>query len=98
MSPASRFRMPLPEGQAPPAPRRMPIEPFARLVDPRELACGQCGAVCRYDSATGTRPDSPEFLKAAPDVWLYFFVDPVSDVLTVAAVCSEDCMQRLLRD
>jgi hypothetical protein len=72
-----------------------PKEPFRRLVDPRELSCGQCGEVCRYDSASGERPDSPEFLKPAPDVWLYFAIDPVSDTLVVSAACSEACMNLL---
>jgi hypothetical protein len=90
--------MPLPSGEAGEfrsAKRRMPIEPFARVVDSRELSCGQCGGLCRYDSASGHRPESPEFLKPAHGVWLYFSVDPVSDTLVVGAACSEECMNLL---
>lgn len=95
MSPANRYRMPLPTldltGGPPPS-----IEPFRRLVDVRRLSCAHCGVVCRYESAASGRPESPEFLKASADVWLGFVIDERTDTLELSLVCSERCLQALL--
>jgi len=74
------------------------VEPFPRLVDVRDLSCSACRAPCRYESSTGRHPGSPEFLRAHPDVWLGFVIDPKTDTLAVVAACSESCVQRLLRE
>lgn len=97
MSPANRFQMPMPEKPFPLGQREERPEPFPRVVEVRELPCAGCGAVCRYSSSTGTYAGSPEFLKAHPDVWFAFGVDPKTDTLDLLAACSEDCVQRLLR-
>ncbi len=52
MSPANRFQMPLPERPFPLGGREERAEPFARLVEGRELPCASCGIVCRYESAS----------------------------------------------
>lgn len=102
MSPANRFRMPLPEEPVTVVPLEgpihLPIEPFAKLADVRELSCAGCGRVCRYESCSSGHPGSPEFLRAHPDVWVSFIIDPRTDTLDLIAACSEGCVQRVLRE
>ncbi len=74
----------------------LPIEPFAKLAEVRALSCLGCRRICRYESSS-SGPGSLEFLRAHPDVWLSFVVDPRTDTLEVVAVCSEACTQRVLR-
>ena len=83
----------------------LPIEPFPKLVEVRDLSCSGCGRLCRYESSSsevegpGSRVQGPvrEFLRAHPDIWLSFVVDPRTDTLDVVAACSEACVQRVLR-
>lgn len=98
MSGASRFTMPMPEGTTI-GRKGGPIgaEPFARLVETLTVPCAYCGLVCRYESASGRRPESPQFLKAAPGVWLGFVEHPASGVLGVTCGCSEECLDKILR-
>lgn len=98
MSPVHRFQMPMPERPFPLGPREDRSEPFPKLVEVRELSCARCGALCRYESSTARYPGAPEFLRAQPDVWLSFVVDPQTDTLDVVAACSEECVQRLFRE
>lgn len=101
MSPANRFRMPPPDDSMVLVPLtdpiHLPIEPFPKLVDVRELSCAGCGRTCRYESSSSGHPGSPEFLRAHPDVWLSFVVDLKTDTLDLIAACSESCMQGVLR-
>mgnify|MGYP001606135570 CR=1 FL=1 len=102
MSPTNRFRMPLPEEPARFAPLGrpvdLPIEPFPKLVEVRDLHCAGCGKICRYESSSSGLAGSPEFLRAHPDTWLSFVVDPRTETLEVLAACSEACVQRVLRE
>ena len=76
----------------------LPREPFPKLVEGRELPCARCGVVCRYEASSRVGPGSPEFLRAHPDVWLAFVADPKTGTLEVVAACSEDCMQKIIRE
>src|SRR5512147_1762304 len=101
MSPIHRFQMPMPSrdgGEHVTQPHYPASEPFPKLVEPRSLPCAACGVTCRYESSTSRDPGSPEFLRAQPDVWLAFLIDPRTDTLDLVAACSEACVQRLLRE
>src|SRR4029077_520508 len=63
----------------------LPLQPFPKLVDVRTLCCAACGRTCLYESSSSGHPGSPEFLRARPDVWLSFIVDPRTDTLDLIA-------------
>lgn len=90
--PQAPFRMPLP----PPLPGALG-EPFARVVDVREVRCAVCSVRCRYESVTSPHPEAPEFLRTDRR-WIGFVLEPSSEHLSYLIVCSEGCVQRLLRE
>ncbi len=96
MSPANRFRMPMPDRLVLPSIETDRPEPFPKLVEIRELECAACRKICRYVSSRSSHPSSPEFIRPRPDVWLAFVVDPKTDTLELVAACSEVSGQRLL--
>lgn len=98
MSPLNRFHMPMPERPFLLGRHAERPEPFLKLVEVRELQCACCGKLCRYESSTSRNPGAPEFLRAQPDMWMALVVDGKTDTLDVVVACSEDCVQKLLRE
>src|SRR4029077_13010842 len=63
----------------------LPLQPFPKLVDVRTLSRVARGGSCLYASSGSGHRGCPEFLRACPDVWLSFIVDPRTDPLDLIA-------------